>query len=400
MDNKKKKIIMVLGSILIIVAFIGYMRYIVFPPKTPSAQNGNTITITTPEVDEQKLLPQSKIKNYGLEGTEKSDENQTIKNLGGYYNSEEDSSETVPIIEGNIPKNSKLAELMQFNDQEENENLSDPSLERANNQEEEDINAELIKLMELQDQFLNQSAQSTHNEDYNNMKEIETLLQSYSQHSSGYNNQGEANVMDVDPKEEETEMKPNSSRSKSFAKQRNYFQGAGSISNTDDVLDLIPAETVDQGILLNGSTIAIRTKKQIKISKPEVSIPKGAVLYGKVSIAPDRLMIQINSYRNNAKLYKLDIHLYDFDGREGIHLGNRTWPTIPSKVAKDVYNYAYQKGTQATSTFGSTDNSVDLDEAKNIAILSSAKHIGEEVFEKRRVFMPRKYHLWFNINQE
>jgi hypothetical protein len=110
----------------------------------------------------------------------------------------------------------------------------------------------------------------------------------------------------------------------------------------------------------------------------------------------DRLMIDVESYKSNNKLYLLDIRLYDFDGREGIHLGNRTWTKIPSKVAKDVYEYAYQKGTQA-STFGTEDNSIDLDESKDIAILSTAKHVGEEVFEKRKVFMPRKYHLWLNI---
>jgi Conjugative transposon, TraM len=393
--DRKKKIITIIGSIMFITALSVFIKVMLFPSKELNNEK-NKISIMTPEVDDQKISRQSKINKYKQEDPREFEGNQIIKNLGDIENAKKDSTlDSDPFIESNLDKL-----LMQKKNMEERSILTKKPGRNVNH-EEEAINAQLRELMELQNQVGNPSSLQL-NEAAQNEILLKNLYSQYGLSPEEIKSIEQLEYMNPkalpleDKKEVDEKYK---SPTQSIVKTQNHFQGAGSIGNTKDVLDLIPAETVDQCIVMNGTTIAIRTKKSILIKNPKVVIPKGSIVYGKVNISTDRLMINIHSYKNNEKLYLLDISLYDFDGREGIHLGNRTWPKIPSKVAKDVYEYAYQKGTQA-STFGSGDNTINLEESKDIAILSSAKHIGEEVFEKRKVFMPRKYHLWFNINNE
>ncbi len=176
------------------------------------------------------------------------------------------------------------------------------------------------------------------------------------------------------------------------------FYGAGD-SGDNQALDLVPAETVDHGVIVQGSTVAIRTKKSIRIASSGLEIPNGAVLYGKAAFGnSDRLTIDIHSYKAGDKIYPLSFNIYDFDGRQGIHLGNRSWYKIPSKVSKDVFEYAYTRGTNQSAFGGGND--VNLEDAKNIALLSGIKEVGDELFDKRRVLLPRKYHLWIHINTQ
>jgi len=176
-----------------------------------------------------------------------------------------------------------------------------------------------------------------------------------------------------------------------------YFQGADQNSNPDGSLKLIPCETVDQGVLATGSTIAIRTKKDFIISNSRITVPKGTVLYGKTSFSGlDRLQIDIVSYKEGNNLNPIALTIYDFDGREGIHLGNNSWPKIPSKVAKEVLNYVRQRGTQQTAFGG--NNGIDLDEAKDLATIATISEVASELVDRKRVFVPRKYNMWVNVN--
>ena len=174
----------------------------------------------------------------------------------------------------------------------------------------------------------------------------------------------------------------------------NYFFGASS-AETAVGKNLIPAETIDQGIVNQGSTIAIRTKEPILLPAQNITIPKGAVVYGVATIGDRRLEVEINSYRRDNTLYNLNIGVHDFDGKQGIHLDGRTIYRIPANVSRDVFEYMYTRGTQSQSFVG--NNRASLDEAKTVAIVSAAKEVSRELFDKRRVFVPRKYHLWLTV---
>ncbi|GAA4277192.1 conjugative transposon protein TraM [Aquimarina mytili] len=395
--DKKKKIIVGLVSILFAGMLVGFIKIVIFPSNKSKSQN--RISIATPKVMEEKIDRKSKIQNYEEDKSLSRTKNEFIKNLSDVEDiAQKQTLEEEPIITGQKEPKDKTPKMLSKNKPRK----SSQNKSTKKRTEEDDINDELQRIMAMQDQLIAESNMAGVSGDPN---DIESLMQSYNQYANVYGQNPGINMQNLgqlglSPEEiAETNQKASERLSNSIKEKmtkKNYFLGAGSTDGSDETLDLIPAETVDQGVLVNGSTIAIRTKKAVRLKNPALLIPKGAIIYGKVNISTDRLLIDINSYKKRDKLYILDFSLFDYDGREGVHLGNRTWPKIPSKVTKDVYDYAYQRGTQAAAFGG--NSSIDLDQAKDVAVLSGAKEISQEIFEKRRVFMPKKYHLWFNIN--
>jgi len=403
MDKKKKMIVAIVGVACIILLAV-VVKIVVFPSDNTKKRK-NQLAISTPEVNKRKIENKSKIEHYDRESLKSFGENDVVKGFGNVGREAEERIQQENLIVGETAEeieeeNNLLDGLGKSTSSSANRSVQS----YQQNTEDE----ELKQLMALQEQLLAQSAAPVVPESSNaEMEEIQKILAAYSQ----YNPTGVSNVQNQlgengQPLTPEAITAIGTTVSEKLAggissqfQSQNFFHGAQSAKGDDKVLGLIPAETVDDGLLVNGSTIAIRTKEAIQLSAPRVRIPKGAVVYGRVSFGTNRLLIDITSYRTQDKLYQLDFSMFDFDGVEGIHLDNRTWPKIPGKVTKDVYDYAYQKGTQA-STFGSGDTGVNLDEARDIAILSAAKEIGNEVFEKRRVFMPKKYHLWINIKND
>ncbi|MBQ4820594.1 conjugative transposon protein TraM [Aquimarina sp. MMG016] len=387
--DKRKKIIVAIVGVLFSGILAGFVKLVVFPTKEPKS-NEFKLKISTPKVDDNKIDRKSKLQKYAQEELDSLDPNIT---------------DAVKLL-NNDSRNSQNTKELSIQDQLK-EAISGGGL---NPQEEATIqtqsaNDELKQILELQEKLLSETNTQTPQQSVNN--DVEDILKTYDQYIANYGQQSLPRTIDSVQNIAAPGGISNVAQQASQGiigavqnklPQKDYFQGAVSSKSNKTTKDLIPAETVDQGVIVNGSTIAIRTKQDVRIQEPSVFIPKGSIVYGTVNISTNRLLIDITSYKKGNKLYVLDFSLFDFDGREGIHLGNRTWPKIPSKVAKDVYDYAYQRGTQA-ATFGG-NNDIQLDEAKDVAILSGARELSNEVFEKRRVFMPRKYHLWFNIKSE
>ncbi len=184
---------------------------------------------------------------------------------------------------------------------------------------------------------------------------------------------------------------------KKIPKEGDYFFSASSTTTTALRENLIPAEVIDQGVLKQGSTIALRTKQPITLPKQNIRIPKGAVIYGVVNIEGTRLNIDINKYKRDNTLFSIDMSVYDYDGLQGIHLNHRSLFSIPSNVSKDVYRAAMRTYEQQQPLIGNGNRRVPLD---RVAILSAAKEISRELFDKRKVFVPRKYHIWLTINNQ
>ncbi len=179
--------------------------------------------------------------------------------------------------------------------------------------------------------------------------------------------------------------------------QGNYFFGAASATKSNSWQDLVPAETVDQGLYTTGSTVAIRTKKSLYFPSTRITIPKDAVVYGKISFTDDRVLIDVKTYKHRNRLYPVAITTHDFDGREGIHLKTRSFFAIPAKVSKTVLDAALQTYSQQANAFGGGTDRVPLGD---IAGVSALNEVSQEIFAKRRVFIPRKYHVWLTVTQE
>lgn len=400
--DKKKKIIVSIVTLIFIGVLLGFVKIMLFPSGKSDSRRNN-ISIITPKVDERKIDRVSKIKEYSQGKLIEGEETDIIKNFSRFEEGEEQEDEDEgSIIFGSGEYPQTVEEI-----QEQDELSLFGSLTGQN---EEDSMSELKQLMELQEQFIAQSEaqqQADADEDYMSVEELESLLNTYNQNpyaqqpatpekvSSAAQSSAASDSAAMAETRKRADERLSGANKENFSGSK-HFQGAGSINSSDGSLDLIPAETVDRTLLVNGSTVAIRTKKKIQLTTPSLLIPSGAVVYGMVSFSANRLFIDIVSYKEGDKLYPLNFKMYDFDGREGVHLGNRTWPKIPSKVAEDVYDFIYQRGTQATAFGGAQD--IDLGQAKDIALLSASKEVTKEIFDKRKIMMPKKYHLWLNIN--
>ncbi len=402
MDKKKKTVVIIVGLacfILLVVIF----KVFIFPSENTNPRT-NKLFISTPKVNDDKVDKTSKLNAYKREELENSKKSDVVKGFTDLNEAEETDTITYdPIIQGQAIRDFDRLNPKGDLQKKQTSNRTPKTGYVIDNDQ---ADKEIQELMELQKQLLRESTytNSTNNKS-SEIDDIQKLMDVYNNYSQASLDRqlpnGENSLIGNINPENITKLGTGASETiknsiQDKLKDKSFFHGAGSASQNNEVLDLIPAETVDQTIINNGSTIAIRTKKEIKLTSPRVTIPKGAVVYGKVTININRLLIDITSYKQEDKLYRLDFSMYDFDGVEGVHLGNRTWPKIPSQVAKDVYDYAYQRGTQAAAFGG--NNSINLEEAKNIAMLSASKELGREIFEKRRVFMPKKYHLWIHIN--
>jgi len=376
MDRNKKIIVGAVGLIMI-TALLVAIKFIL---SSEDEQQKMGISISIPSVDEKKIEAPSKIEKYDKE---------PIDSIEGMNM---DAAENI------FSKKQKTDNPFARSAKKDEYIMDDTDgLTQQNDKEQEEMELQLQEIMSMQEQMQMQE-----------QIELQKQLALYQQ--MGLNNQANQNQLQylesetINPEQITAVARQQSEKIVSplskLLKEKDHFHGA--IQNTKDkVLDLIPSETVDQGFIVNGSTIAIRTKKEMKLQDLQLTIPKDAILYGKVSFnGTNRLGIDIASYTTNTKLYRLKMEIYDFDGRKGVHLGNRTWSKIPSSVTNDVYDYAYTRGTQG-STFGGGENSeIKLEEAKKIALLSASKEISKEIFDKRKVLMPRKYHLWINLQVE
>ncbi|QCX00669.1 conjugative transposon protein TraM [Aggregatimonas sangjinii] len=364
MDKKKKTIV--------IAVFVVFMSLIVFLMTsifyTESEEVDGEFSVTTPEVDETKFDSISKLKGYN-------DESMKIRDSGGSLVDEVENVEN---------EDGFLTDFNPFK-RRETSTIDSAAGFSSEQLEQQQMEQEFLEMIRMQE---------------------ELMAESNAANGSSYPSGGYETARQPAPypttELDSTDLPDKKPTLAELRKQNDerdtFFQGAtGELSQTRGTL-LIPGETVDQGILTIGSTVAILTKEAMRLSEPAIIIPKGAIIYGKAGFGGlDRLTIDIESYKIGAELYPISLEIYDFDGRPGIHLGNNSWPKIPSKVAKEVVDYVKQRGTQ-NSTFGGQNTGIDLDEAKQLGLLATVNEVTQEVLDKKRVFMPRKYHLWINVN--
>lgn len=363
--DKKKKIIIGVVFIISLAILVIAMKQIIFSKIEKSDSNA----IVTPNVDKNQIEEKSKLEIYEQEDN----------NLKKYFSkNEEQLGRDSEILEQdrieNQPQNiDRESQRDYLNKQERLMNtLANMSSRENNYPVNNDNNFE--KIIELQDRLRSGLAASTASPSYINNMEVPV------------NSLNEAKVNE--------NKKPVNNQELNDSKK--HFQTVG---NHKKILQLIPSETLEQKRILDKNIIPIRVKEDMKlIDIPGgLVIPKNTILYGKVSLGEDRIHIDIESYKKDNMLYVLNFKVYDYDGREGIHVNNHSWIKIPSKVSQDVFDYSIERGTNGgSSILGNTSTGIDLKEARNLAVLSAGKEISKEVFEKRRVFLPKKYQLWIN----
>jgi len=114
-------------------------------------------------------------------------------------------------------------------------------------------------------------------------------------------------------------------------------------SSNNNIEEVIPADSASNSIsaivpekqvLATGATIALRLEEDVRLGK--ALIPRGQLVYGLVNINNDRMLIHINSIRNDRNIYTTDLQVFDLDGLPGIH--------IPGRISRDVTKESADQG--------------------------------------------------------
>ncbi|WP_340200114.1 conjugative transposon protein TraM [Ascidiimonas sp. W6] len=366
--DKNKKIIAIAVFVVFITAIGLYAKFSLFASEE---EEDPEFSITVPEVNEEDLDSVSKLDGYD-------------KDL--IRNRKLDDEEIVERIEEDGKKKGSEYVFNPFKRNNPGDSLavSQDAFERMRQEEQLKAKEELELLLKMQEEMSEQLRDPEPVPEDNYYQSVPTTqVTSVSETSA---------LEEVPPPTLAEKWSEQSER-------KNPFKGVGGFSGSGEILDLSPAETVDQAIIIAGSTIAIRLKRFLFVPESNITIPKDAVLYGKASFNDkNRLNIDISSYKTNKKLYPVSLAIYDFDGREGVHLGTNTWPKVPGKVAKEVFRFVKQRGTNVSALGGGND--IDAEQVRTVALLSTINEVLDELVNRRRVFMPKKYHLWINVVQE
>jgi hypothetical protein len=362
MDKKNKIMIIVVGVFcFILLSLLIYFVFLSSPDKNLEI-NENFVEITIPDVIEGELSNNKK-DSYDKDEAYEANENtrllDSLINLANKKEEEENKLIPIPLVYSSNPQQSK---------------------------------EELDMILELQKQI---DESKTLNNDVANYNDLYNGAGNYNSRAKTYVDKP------VTPtKEEAEEIVLNNS----FNIDNTSLSGFYSTVNENKdkkAFELIPAEIVDRKLVYNGTTIAIRTKKSIRIPDTKITIPKDAILYAIVKFGSSyRVNLDIAGYKNGKTLYPIDISVVDYDGRPGISLSDKSWLKIPSKVTKDVFDYAYNRGTQAnqsTMAGGGQNSQVSLKEAQSIGVLSSLREISNELLVKRKVLIPSQYDVWLYI---
>lgn len=368
--DKKKKIIIGVVFVAALGTLILMMSLILFPKMKESHDK----LILTPNVDEKQLKEKSKLEIY----------NQDERDLKKYF-----SKDGKYGIDTELPEDEKLLQG-QFQSFDGNTEEND----YAKRQE-----RYMKALSNISSPGRSYSSGSGYSSDYGSASEnsLSKIFALQDKIRAGLT-EGAASRNSLDSadasktRESKKDLVKNDVRD-----QKNFFQGT-TAGNNKKILQLIPSETIEQKRILDKNIIPIRIKEDMRLTDVPggLVIPKNSIVYGRISLGEDRINIDIESYKKDNVLYQLNFKVFDYDGREGIHMNNHSWLKIPSTVAKDVFDYSYERGTNGGSVLGG-NTGIDLKEARNLAILSAGKEISKEVFEKKRVFLPKKYQLWINI---
>ena len=361
MDKKNKIMIVVAGVFCLIL--LSLLIYFVFlsPSDENLKRNENFVEITIPDVIEGELSNNKK-DSYDKDKNYPANENtRLLDSLINLANNKEEKNKLIPIP-------------------------MDYSSNAQQSKEELDMFLELQKQIDESTALNNDVAK--YNDLYNNAENYNSRAKTYVDRP----------VMPT--KEEAEEIVLNNSFKIDNASSSGFYTTVNE-NNDERKFELIPAEIVDRKLVYNGTTIAIRTKKSIRIPDTKITIPKDAILYAVVQFQSSyRVNLDIANYKNGKTLYPIDISVVDYDGRPGISLSDKSWLKIPSKVTKDVFDYAYKRGTQANQSAlngGGQNSQVSLKEAQSIGVLSSLREISNELLVKRKVLIPSQYEVWLYI---
>jgi hypothetical protein len=133
-------------------------------------------------------------------------------------------------------------------------------------------------------------------------------------------------------------------------------------------------------VLVAGATIALRLMEPATIGR--VTVPRDELLYGRVSLSGDRLLVTVNSVRVGSGVYPVALQVYDLDGMAGIH--------VPGAITRDVLKQSAAQGVNGLGVV-TTDGSLGAQAAE--AGIQTARTLFSRKMALVQVTVPAGYRV-------
>lgn len=145
-----------------------------------------------------------------------------------------------------------------------------------------------------------------------------------------------------------------------------FYSLSNQIPNDEEMQNAIAAVIHETQTLVNGSTVKLRLVNDVFING--VLIPKDHFIFGTAALNGERLVIKVNSIRQEQSLFPVALSVYDMDGLNGIY--------IPGAIARNV---AKQSADQSMQSIGLSS----LDPSWSAQAASAGVEAAKTLFSKK-----------------
>ena len=165
------------------------------------------------------------------------------------------------------------------------------------------------------------------------------------------------------------------------------FQGFDAETGTGGDGNTLPAVIHESQEVVSGSLVKMRLTESAVINGH--SLPANTFIYGKCSLAGERLSIAIETLKSGNSVFPAALEVYDVDGLEGLH--------IPGAITRDA---AKQAGAEGLGAADMMTMSADPAMAAAGVAVSAVKGIGQKKIRLVKVRLKAGYNVMLKVDKD
>jgi conjugative transposon TraM protein len=144
------------------------------------------------------------------------------------------------------------------------------------------------------------------------------------------------------------------------------FLSISKVANEAEQLRPITAMIEERQTIVSGATVKIKILTEVLVNG--VTLSKNELIYGKASLAGDRLQIKITSIQHKGNILPVQLAVYDLDGQEGIY--------VPGSITRDAVKQSTDQAIQGFN-MASLDPSIGA-QAASAGIQAAKSLVGKK----------------------
>jgi conjugative transposon TraM protein len=165
------------------------------------------------------------------------------------------------------------------------------------------------------------------------------------------------------------------------------FQGFDAETGMGGDGNTLPAVIHESQEVVSGSLVKMRLTESAVINGH--SLPANTFIYGKCSLAGERLSIAIETLKSGNSVFPAALEVYDVDGLEGLH--------IPGAITRDAAKQAGAEGLGAADMMTMSANPATA--AAGVAV-SAVKGIGQKKIRLVKVRLKAGYNVMLKVDKD